>query len=76
MSRVWLNTKDQIASTKAKPLVCNFIVRKMESAFDTLHDKLLSKCIEYRARLLPKELEELQKQVEQLKKEINETKKG
>lgn len=74
VSRFWLNAKEQIASTKAKPLVCNFIVRKVESTFDTLHEKLISKCIQYRATLLPKELEQLEKQVEQLKKEIEETK--
>ncbi|CAH4017070.1 unnamed protein product [Pieris brassicae] len=45
VSRVWVNAKQQISSTKAKPLVCNFIVRKMEAAFDTLHEKLLSTSI-------------------------------
>lgn len=63
-SRVWIATKGAVSDTKAKSLVQNRMISKVEEVLDTLTDVLMLKLKNVRNTLLPKEEKYLIKQLE------------
>lgn len=65
-------TKNCVARTSAKSLVCNPIISKTESAVSKFTDVTLSAITSLRDRLLPREKKYLEKELEKIKKRMGE----
>lgn len=63
-TRIWTATKGAVSDTKAKSLVENRMVSKVEEVLDTLTNVLIFKLRDFRNILLPKEEKYLIKQLE------------
>lgn len=63
-AKIWMVTKGAVSDTKAKSLVENRMISKVEEVLDTLTDALMFKLRDIRNTLLPKEEKYLIKQLE------------
>lgn len=63
-TRLWTATKGAVSDTKAKSLVENRMISKVEGVLDTLTNVLILKLRDIRNTLLPKEEKYLIKQLE------------
>lgn len=75
-SRVWIATKGAVSETKAKSLVENRVIFKVEAVLDKLTSVLIIKLRDFRNTLLPKEEKYLIKQLELVRNKMKDQGKG
>lgn len=76
VSKAWTMTKSAVESTKAKNILFNPVVAKVETSIDSLTEILAVKLKGYRTRLLPKEEKFLLKELERVRKQIKDGSNG
>lgn len=76
VTKLWSFTKGAVSETKAKALVNNPVILKVESVLDSLTNVLIIKLKDFRNNLLPKEEKYLIKQLEHVRNKMKDHGKG
>lgn len=76
VSKLWTVTKGAVSDTKAKSLVENRMIIKVEEVLDSLTDVLILKLRKARNTLLPKEEKYLIKQLELVRNKMKDQSKS
>lgn len=69
--KIWGATKSIVVKTAAKPLVCNVVVYKVESALDNLAGLIESAITSLRNKQLPREEKYLERELDKVRQKMS-----